>query len=98
MGNLVSKLAGSSVTLVNTNNYLQQIADNVVGFLNSIAPFVYVIVAVALAGVGAVFIFGSDRAKQAAKEKIPYIIIGTLLCLGPTIIAQAITTTLTFTS
>lgn len=98
MDNLTSKLAGSPVTLVNTNNYLQQIADNVVGFLNSIAPFVYVVVGVALFAVGLIFIAGTDRAKQAAKEKIPHIIIGTLLCLGPTIIAQALTTTLAFTS
>ena len=48
--------------------------------------------------VGLIFIAGSDRAKQIAKEKIPHIIIGTLLCLGPTIIAQALTTTLAFTS
>lgn len=98
MDNLISKFAGSPVTLVNTNNYLQQIADNVVGFLNSIAPFVYVVAGVALFAVGLIFIAGSDRAKQAAKEKIPHIIIGTLLCLGPTIIAQALTTTLAFTS
>ena len=49
-----------------------------------------------LAAIGLVFIFGSDRAKQLAKEKIPYIIVGTLLCLGPTIIAQAITNALSF--
>lgn len=95
MGNLASRLA-VQVTLASTNSYLEQIKNNIVSFLDDVAPFVYVIVAVALAGVGAVFIFGSDRAKQAAKEKIPYIIIGTLLCLGPTIIAQAITNALSF--
>ncbi|MCL3787239.1 hypothetical protein E2N93_04270 [Ruminococcus bromii] len=95
MGNLASRLA-VQVTLASTNSYLEQIKNNIVSFLDDVAPYVYVIVAVSLAAVGLVFIFGSDRAKQLAKEKIPYIIVGTLLCLGPTIIAQAITNALSF--
>ena len=95
MGNLASRLA-VQVTLASTNSYLEQIKNNIVSFLDDVAPYVYVIVAVSLAAIGLVFIFGSDRAKQLAKEKIPYIIVGTLLCLGPTIIAQAITNALSF--
>ena len=95
MGNLASRLA-VQVTLASTNSYLEQIKNNIVSFLDDVAPYDYVIVAVSLAAVGLVFIFGSDRAKQLAKEKIPYIIVGTLLSLGPTIIAQAITNALSF--
>ena len=85
------------IVTLSTTNYLQQVADNVCGFLNDIAPFVYVIVAAALMGMGALFIFGGERARQAAKEKVPFILIGTVLVLGCTVIAQAISGTFTFT-
>ena len=41
MGNLASRLA-VQVTLASTNSYLEQIKNNIVSFLDDVAPYVYV--------------------------------------------------------
>ena len=68
MGNLASRLA-VQVTLASTNSYLEQIKNNIVSFLDDVAPYVYVIVAVSLAAIGLVFTLALTELNSLLKKR-----------------------------
>ena len=64
-------------------------------FLNSCLPFVWIIVALALIGVGLMCIIGSERSKEAAKSKAVYVVIGCGVVLGAMYLAKGVADLLT---
>ncbi len=78
--------------------FLNTIAQNVSDFLNTVAPFVWILVAVALFGIGGACIIGTQQSREAAKAKAPYILAGSLIILGAVEIAKSITSMLSFTT
>lgn len=70
--------------------YFKSVENKVVEALNGILPFVWLVVAIALIGVGLACIIGSERSKEAAKSKAVYIIVGCGVVLGAMYIATGV--------
>lgn len=77
--------------------FLNTLATNVSNFLNTVAPYVWILVAFALFGMGGACIIGTQQSREAAKAKAPYIIVGSLLVLCAVELAKAIASMLTVT-
>ena len=69
ISSLIPVAAASGAT-----SYFTSVQNKVVSFLNSCLPFVWIIVALALIGVGLMCIIGSERSKEAAKSKAVYVV------------------------
>ena len=74
ISSLIPVAAASGAT-----SYFTSVQNKVVSFLNSCLPFVWIIVALALIGVGLMCIIGSERSKEAAKSKAVYgVVLGAM--------------------
>ena len=62
--------------------------------IDSALPYVWVLVSLAIIGVGLLCIIGSDRSKEVAKSKFVYICIGAALVLAAAYIGKGITSAL----
>lgn len=74
----------------NATDYFESVENKVVDALNGIIPFVWLVVAIALVGIGLACIIGSDRSKEAAKSKAVYVIVGCGVVLGAMYIATGV--------
>lgn len=84
--------AGSTGT---TNTYLQDVAKKIGESLQSCLPFVWIVAAIAMVGVGLCCIIGNDRTKEMAKSKAVYIIVGCAVVLGALYLGKGICDILT---
>ena len=57
-------------------NYWQSVSQSIANAIDSALPYVWVLVSLAIIGVGLLCIIGSDRSKEVAKSKFVYICIG----------------------
>lgn len=78
-----------------TTNYFNNVQNKIVSALNTVLPYVWILVALALVGVGLACIIGSDRTKEMAKSKAIYIVIGCAVVLGAMYLAKGIANMLT---
>lgn len=90
ISSLIPVAAASGAT-----SYFTSVQNKVVSFLNSCLPFVWIIVALALIGVGLMCIIGSERSKEAAKSKAVYVVIGCGVVLGAMYLAKGVADLLT---
>lgn len=79
----------------NATSYFTSVQNKVVSFLNSCLPFVWILVALALIGIGLACIIGSERSKEAAKSKAVYVVIGCGVVLGAMYLAKGVADLLT---
>lgn len=77
------------------DTYFKNVQNKIVSALNTILPFVWILVALALVGIGLACIIGSDRSKEAAKSKAVYVIVGCAVVLGAMYLASGIANMLT---
>lgn len=73
------------------SNFWHSVAQSISSAIDSAMIFLWVIVAIALIGVGLACIIGSDRSKEMAKSKFVYIVIGCAVILGSAYLAKGIT-------
>ena len=86
INSLIPVAAASGAT-----SYFTSVQNKVVSFLNSL----WIIVALALIGVGLMCIIGSERSKEAAKSKAVYVVIGCGVVLGAMYLAKGVADLLT---
>ena len=60
-------------------------------FVTSARPVVIAIVAVALLINGVMFIYPSERSKEAEKTSMPWVVIGSAVALGAVALSKSIT-------
>lgn len=70
--------------------FLGAFFDGILQLVESIKPFVYILVAVAVAGVGLSIFIKGDKAIASLKENIIYIVIGAALLILAVSIGSAI--------
>ncbi len=75
-------------------NYWQSVSQSIANAIDSALPYVWVLVSLAIIGVGLLCIIGSDRSKEVAKSKFVYICIGAALVLAAAYIGKGITSAL----
>ena len=75
-------------------NYWQSVSQSIANAIDSALPYVWVLVSLAIIGVGLLCIIGSDRRKEVAKSKFVYICIGAALVLAAAYIGKGITSAL----
>lgn len=59
-------------------------------FVTNARPIVIAVIAVALLILGVMMIYPNERSKQAAKDAIPWVVIGAAVALGAVTLADAI--------
>ena len=72
----------------------QSVSQSIGNAIDSALPYVWVLVSLAIIGVGLLCIIGSDRSKEVAKSKFVYICIGAALVLAAAYIGKGITSAL----
>ena len=87
---IMQKIGGAIVAANGTQQYFNSVESKVVDALNTIIPFVWVLVAIAMVGIGLACIIGSDQSKAAAKSKAVYVIVGCGVVLGALYLASGI--------
>lgn len=70
---------------------MENFALKIEAFVNSVAPYVYALVALALLVIGIMMIWPSERSKEKAKEAVPWVVIGAAIAIGAVTIAKSIT-------
>lgn len=98
MSNLVTVISNAMAVLPHntlaaasgSSNYFETVAKSISDFINTALPFVWVLVGIAVIGVGLLCIIGSDRSKEIAKSKFVYICIGAALIVASFYIAKGI--------
>ena len=93
--NNLNAIINSLIPVAAARSYFTSVQNKVVSFLNSCLPFVWIIVALALIGVGLMCIIGSERSKEAAKSKAVYVVIGCGVVLGAMYLAKGVADLLT---
>lgn len=78
-------------------DFLNTLASNIENFLNAISPFVWILVAVAVFGMGGACIIGTSQSREAVKAKAPYICVGAVLILCAVEIGKSLASMLTVT-
>ena len=76
------------------SNYWQSVSQSIANAIDSALPYVWILVSLAIIGVGLLCIIGSDRSKEVAKSKFVYICIGAALVLAAAYIGKGITSAL----
>lgn len=84
----------STALTADASTYFNSVQNQFEDAINSVLPFVWMAVAVAIIGIGLMCIIGSDRSKEMAKGKFVAVVIGCALVLGAIYIAKGITTML----
>ena len=79
--NITSAIPTPNVAAEGTN-YWQSVSQSIASAIDSALPYVWVLVSLAIIGVGLLCIIGSDRSKEVAKSKFVYICIGAALVLA----------------
>lgn len=92
----MGKKLAAARTLANTVT-ATNIANQIESFINAIIPYVWIVVAFSLIGVGCGCILGTEKSRMAAKEKAPYIFVGCILVLGSVYIGKYLASSLAFT-
>ena len=69
------------------NNFSNQLLS----FVDTARPLIIALVAVALLIDGGMMIYPSERSKQAAKDALSWVVIGSAIALGAVTIAKSIT-------
>lgn len=73
-----------------------QFMNSLYNICNTISPAIYLLVAAALIITGIMFIVPSQKTKQAAKEHLPFIVIGCGVVLGALTLANEISKNFVF--
>ena len=79
--NITSAIPTPNVAAEGTN-YWQSVSQSIASAIDSALPYVWVLVSLAIIGVGLLCIIGSDRSKEVAKSKFVYICIGAAAYIG----------------
>lgn len=66
-------------------------ANQIITFVNSARPLIVALVIFALLIAGGMLIYPSERSKQAAKDGLPFVVIGSAIALGAVAIGTAMT-------
>ena len=82
----------STALTADASTYFHSVETKFEDAINSVLPFVWMAVAVAIIGI--VCIIGSERSKEMAKSKFVAVVIGCALVLGAIYIAKGISTML----
>lgn len=97
MNNTINSAMIHSYTAITAaaDTYFKNVQNKIVSALNSVLPFVWILVALALIGIGLACIIGSERSKEAAKSKAVYVVVGCGVVLGAMYLASGIANMLT---
>jgi len=76
------------------SSYWQSVSQSIANAIDSALPYVWILVSLAIIGVGLLCIIGSDRSKEVAKSKFVYICVGAALVLAAAYIGKGITSAL----
>lgn len=66
-------------------------ADKLIWLVNSARPVIIGLVIFSLMVCGGMMIYPSERSKQAAKDSLPFVVIGSAIALGAVAIGKALT-------
>lgn len=70
---------------------MKSFADQIITFVNDARPIIIALVIFALLICGGMMIYPSERSKQAAKDMLPWVVIGSAIALGAVTIGKSIT-------
>ncbi|WP_411328672.1 hypothetical protein [Anaerofustis stercorihominis] len=65
--------------------------NQIIAFVNSARPLIIALVIFSFLIAGGMLIYPSERSKQAAKDALPWIVIGAAIALGAVTIGTSIT-------
>lgn len=89
--NVAAKVSGLSMPITaDATSYFDSVQNKVVNAINSVLPYVWLLVAIAIIGVGLLCIVGSEKSKELAKSKFVSVVIGCGLVLGSLYLGQGI--------
>lgn len=91
-----ARIATNMPISADASQYFQSVENKFESAINSVLPFVWMAVAVAIIGIGLMCIIGSERSKEMAKGKFVAVVIGCALVLGAIYIGKGISAMLTF--
>lgn len=80
----------TSLVPMDTASALSGIATAVENFLSTASGYVYLVAAVAIFGAGLALIVSSERTRASIKGTMIMIIVGSLICMSATALAQEI--------
>ncbi len=70
---------------------MSNFSNQLLGFVDTARPIIIALVAVALLINGGMMIYPSERSKQAGRDALPWVVIGSAIALGAAAIAKSIT-------
>ena len=70
---------------------MRKLSNQLLGFVDTARPIIIALVAVALLINGGMMIYPSERSKQAGRDALPWVVIGSAIALGAAAIAKSIT-------
>lgn len=88
---IATKISSHLPVAADVSSYFDSVENKFTTAINSVLPFVWIAVAIAIIGIGLMCIIGSERSKEMAKSKFVGVVIGCALVLGSLYIGKGIT-------